>query len=345
MKPHGVVVVLMLGISQLAWAKYPTNSANTNVTRIAFGSCNKMEFPQPLWSQIDRYNPDLWVWLGDIVYTDIKRFVVFWSPAPVESVQNQYRSQYNKAEYKALHEKTDVIGVWDDHDYGLNNGDKNFQNKNQVKNILLEFLDEPQDSIRRRREGVYDSYVYGTGERSVKVILLDVRWFKDLSSGDLLGEQQWSWLEAELVSDPTTFTVIGSGVQVIPDDRPRLEGFHSSNKERLIHLLNKTKRPGVVFISGDVHFGEIMVDDCARNPYPLYEITSSGLTHSCMSIFKPLFCMPLMWLLPRTYQVIFPTLIPFLLQSFSLRRYLGVYYYAKPIHSFRTFSQQASRQR
>jgi alkaline phosphatase D len=42
--------------------------------------------------------------------------------------------------------KTKVIGVWDDHDYGNNNGGGSFALKVPMKELFLEFLDEPQDS-------------------------------------------------------------------------------------------------------------------------------------------------------------------------------------------------------
>ena len=39
----------------------------------------------------------------------------------------------------------------------------------QTQNIFLDFLDEPLDSQRRRREGMYASYTFGQGEKAVKV--------------------------------------------------------------------------------------------------------------------------------------------------------------------------------
>ena len=41
--------------------------------------------------------------------------------------------------------------------------------------VFLDFVDEPLDSVRRLREGIYASYTYGSGDRVVKVVLLDVR--------------------------------------------------------------------------------------------------------------------------------------------------------------------------
>ena len=44
---------------------------------------------------------------------------------------------------------TKVVGVWDDHDYGINDGDKTFSQKHFTRTIFLDFIDEPEDSIRR----------------------------------------------------------------------------------------------------------------------------------------------------------------------------------------------------
>jgi alkaline phosphatase D len=50
-----------------------------------------------------------------------------------------------------------VVGVWDDHDYGINNGDKTFKRKNELREIYLDFIGEPKDTERRleRDRGIY----------------------------------------------------------------------------------------------------------------------------------------------------------------------------------------------
>jgi alkaline phosphatase D len=48
-------------------------------------------------------------------------------------------------------------------------------------------------------------------------------------------------------------------------------------KQHFIDVIKKTGAEGVIFVSGDVHFGELSVqqpDDC----YPLYDLTASGIT-------------------------------------------------------------------
>lgn len=37
--------------------------------RLAFGSCNRVDKPQPLWKIIEALQPSVWMWLGDAVYS------------------------------------------------------------------------------------------------------------------------------------------------------------------------------------------------------------------------------------------------------------------------------------
>lgn len=52
---------------------------------------------------------------------------------------------------------TQIIGVWDDHDYGIDNGDKTNPNKNLTRELFLDFIEEPKTSPRRIdvNEGIY----------------------------------------------------------------------------------------------------------------------------------------------------------------------------------------------
>jgi hypothetical protein len=121
----------------------------------------------------------------------------------------------------------------------------------------------------------------------VKLILLDVRYNKvgTYGEGDLLGETQWLWLEHELTDSTADFHIIGSGIQVLPADKPIQEkwGHYPQSRRRLFDLFGKTKPKGLLLVSGDVHFAEMMVmpAKCSGVGYDILETTSSGLTHSC----------------------------------------------------------------
>ena len=270
--------IIVLFCSSSAIALEPAdNSADTTpspIARIAFGSCNKEDHPQPLWDVIIKNKPDLWIWLGDNIYANTENMV---------NMVKKYRTQKWNPGYRRLLAFCPIIGTWDDHDYGLNNGGKEFVARTTSQKIFLDFLDEPTDSQRRQRQGVYASYVYGLPPKQVKVILLDTRFHRDTPGpgSDILGVQQWEWLQQELQQSTAQLHIIGSSIQVLAAEHPyeKWSNFPTSRK-RLLELLKKVAAPGMLLISGDRHIGEISRYDSLGRNIPLYEITSSGLTHS-----------------------------------------------------------------
>ena len=93
----------------------------------------------------------------------------------------------------------------------------------------------------------------------------------------MLGEPQWRWLEAQL-RQPADVRVIGSSLQVLADF-PGWEAWvnYPHDQQRLFGLIRETGARGVVMISGDTHYGELSRQS-ANVPYPIYDLTSSGLT-------------------------------------------------------------------
>ncbi|KAI3745558.1 hypothetical protein L6452_07958 [Arctium lappa] len=321
------VVVLAISIAFTFSAAAPQQPL---ISRIAFGSCANQTSPQPIWDAIVDFKPQVFIWLGDNIYGDIRRpFKLFgnertigpWKNVPrfVSSSQDEMQSKYNIAKtnhgYSRLRKISKVIGTWDDHDYGLNDAGKEFKEKDTNQRLMLDFLDEPHDSPRRKQAGVYASYTFGPEGRQIKVILLDTRYHRDplRSDGTILGTAQWTWLEKELNGGPSAITIIGSSIQVLsnlsactgPLFYMESWGRFPSERKRLFNLISDSKRDGVFFISGDVHFGEITRFDCATG-YPLYDITSSGLTQAVEKVipsFLHFVLQFLAWLTPTTMRV------------------------------------------
>ncbi|KAM7518048.1 hypothetical protein LguiB_017010 [Lonicera macranthoides] len=324
-----IPVLLMVQCSSFA----SSAKEEAPISRIAFGSCANQSAPQPLWNAINNYDPQVFIWMGDNIYGDIRRpFKLFgkertigpWKNVPrfVPSSEHEMQSKYNLAkhnpDYSLLRRKAKAIGVigtWDDHDYGLNDAGKEFEGKITNQRLLLDFLDEPQDSPRRKQAGVYTSYSFGPVGRQIKVILLDTRYHRDplRSDGSILGTSQWTWLEKELNGPSSALTIIVSSIQVISNLSATtgplfyLEswGRFPKERDRLFKLISDSKRDGVVFLSGDVHFGEITRYDCATG-YPLYDITSSGLTQAVEKVIPAPFRFIVRfvaWLTPTTMRV------------------------------------------
>ncbi|HEX8280174.1 MAG TPA: alkaline phosphatase D family protein, partial [Chthoniobacterales bacterium] len=152
-------LVLALFVVALAFARADAEDEQP-LKRVAFGSCTREYKPQPLWKAIIAAQPDVWIWLGDIVYGEADNLT---------DLAARYRTLKAQPDYTALRAQTKVLGVWDDHDYGTTNGGSDNPHKRDVQRLLLDFLDEPPESARRTQEGVYAAYSFGPPGKQVKV--------------------------------------------------------------------------------------------------------------------------------------------------------------------------------
>ena len=162
--------------------------------------------------------------------------------------------------YKQIRKNSKVIGVWDDHDFGINDGDKDFEFKDQNRELFLNFIDEPVDSERRMQTGtpIHQDYFITKNGKTVHVILLDGRYELDTSTGDRLGQDQWKWLDLTLKRGKernTELTVIGTGVQIIHNSyvRTYAENFWAESRAQFYQTLADNEVANVILITGDVH--------------------------------------------------------------------------------------------
>lgn len=281
-------------------------ASTSRSTKIAFGSCSgefDLENPE-IFKTIDALEPDAFVWLGDVVYAD-QLGGLGYQPTDPEIWRQKFIDMKAKDGYLQLRTNRRVLGIWDDHDYGMDNGNKHNPYKEFARQVFLEFIDEEPNSPRwTRRGGIYEAYTieatYGS-KRSVKLILLDVRFSADewRDDGDSLGEEQWEWLAYQLTT-PGDLTLICSGIQVMAEDRFGLtDRLHTLSRERLYGLIEGI--PNVMLLTGDVHMSEIMLNPCLH--YPVYEVTSSGLTHTVYTTFGFFHLIITHMFMPYTYNI------------------------------------------
>ena len=265
-----------------------TNTTAEPDFTIAFGSCNKHDLPNVLWDDIEAENPDVWVWGGDIIYADTDDMI---------ELRRVYKAQDEVAGYKILKSRVPVIGSWDDHDYGLNDGGVEFLAKQESQQELLNFLDVAENSPRRKQEGIYTTHDYNSPKGSIKVIVLDTRYFRTAitpdtetkkrlkpnlyGEGTVLGEVQWNWLKGTLSNSKADFNVIISSVQFLSNEHGfECWGNFPHEVDKLKTLIADSKAKGVMILSGDRHISEFSKTEIEGMSYPLIDFTSSGLTHA-----------------------------------------------------------------
>jgi len=94
-----------------------------------------------------------------------------------------------------------------------------------------------------------------------------------------LGPTQWEWLKREL-EKPAEIRIIGSSIQVLSNQHCCEKWANLPvERQRLLDLVAGVAFGTPVFISGDMHFGEISRLNDRRHPNPIYDITGSGMTH------------------------------------------------------------------
>ena len=257
------------------------------LTRIGVGSCLDQRHPQPIWRAVLAARPQLFLMIGDNVYGDVK------APELAE-LKAAYHQQGRHPEFAKVRGALPFLAVWDDHDFGLNDGGRDFRYAGAAKALFHEFW-----QTRPEREvGVHSAEIFGPPGRRVQIILLDTRSFRsalkpktsafahwgryepDPDPGKtVLGSEQWAWLESEL-GKPADIRLLASSIQVLAEGH----GFERwgnlpAERDRLLGLIDRSRARGLVLLSGDRHSGALY-----RSKTPggrlLVEMTTSSLNRS-----------------------------------------------------------------
>ncbi|MDG1089627.1 MAG: alkaline phosphatase D family protein [Candidatus Marinimicrobia bacterium] len=262
------------------------NIKPSHIYSIGFGSCLTQEKPMPIFNAIKSENYDLFLMLGDNVYGDT-------DSNDLIELRDAYEKQ--RENFDRLNLNFPFEAIWDDHDYGKNDGGKEYIYKEEAEQIFLDFWNIPQDDIRRNRPGLYFEKTQEIDGISIQMIFLDTRFFRDAllptdekgapgkeryiphtdTSLTMLGEGQWTWLQEQLdkevdhkiIVTSIQFLAMGHGWEAwktLPHER-----------QRLIDLVDQSSSE-VLFISGDRHRGGLY-QFSTQSGKVISEMTSSSL--------------------------------------------------------------------
>ena len=280
-----------------------TQSADSTFT-LAFASCAKENEPQAIWTEIAKTQPDVFLFIGDNVYADVYEVDGKRKMQPVQSkarFEEAYATANAIPEFAAFRKQVPLmLGTWDDHDYGANDAGKEFPLKKESQEAFLDFFEFADDDPIRQQAGIYHSRIVEDAGKRIQIIVLDTRYHRDAlrmnpqgrpknkgpylpvmdTNTTILGTEQWSWLEQELLK-PADVRFVVSSIQFVAYEHSwEGWGIFPHEREKMYHLIGKTKANGVVFLSGDRHLMEISKDSGqlgAKVPYPIWDFTSSDI--------------------------------------------------------------------
>ena len=260
-----LICILALFISSFVYSKEYV---------IGFGSCMDQDLPQPIWSAIEAKNVDAFMFLGDNVYGDHPS-------GKLDKLRKSYISQSTKLP-KWLNKKK-VVSIWDDHDYGINDGGGDFKNKRESQKLFLDFWQIPENDPRHKRDGLYFNELIEIDGFKINLIVLDTRFFRSKLSSNkspyiptdnidttILGDEQWTWFKQVLNHDSDLILVLSS-IQILATEHV-FEKWDLFPHERLkmMKLLDSIETKSLI-ISGDRHKGGLYKKGS------LIELTSSSL--------------------------------------------------------------------
>ena len=242
--------------------------------KIGLGSCLDQDYPQPIWQSIKKEDLNYFIFLGDNVYGDTRY-------GSLRKMKSAYDKQ--KKVLPDFLNDISIFSIWDDHDFGINDGGADYRFKRRAQELYLDFWEITKDDDRSNREGIYFSKNEIFFDKKFKFIFLDTRFFRSKLKGKksnyieniepdatILGNAQWTWLENELKSD-FDFLFIFSSIQIIAKDH-RFEKWSNFPNERakLFELLEQFNDKTILF-SGDRHRAGIY----RKNG--IIEVTSSSM--------------------------------------------------------------------
>ncbi|RHX92260.1 alkaline phosphatase D family protein [Leptospira stimsonii] len=254
----------------------------------ALGSCayvNETEYDVPgkpyggdyfIYDSILSKNPDFMLWLGDNIYlreTDWDSKTGF---------LHRYKHQRGIPELQPLFSAVHHYAIWDDHDFGPNDGDSSFWMKDTAEEMFKLHWGNPNFA----KEGIYGSFTWGDAQ----FILLDDRTFRTANNNkvigprQILGEKQFQWLVNSLAFSKATFKFVAIGGQFLnPNAVYENYATYPEERNKILSAIKNLKVKNVVFLTGDRHHTELnlLTEEGAE---PIYDFTVSPLTSGAYAV-------------------------------------------------------------
>ncbi len=222
------------------------------------------------------------IWMGDNTYLRSSDY------SSKAGIQYRYHTSRQLSQLQPFLHSRPHYAIWDDHDYGPNNSDRNFIFKKTSLHHFQQYWANPSYGLPGH-PGIYTHFQKG----DAAFFLTDNRYYRAPNAlrdsvnhqpsrkKTYFGSRQLQWLKESLLTSNATFKFIVVGNQFINKANP-YEGVRSDYPftfQQLISFIKKYQIEGVVFLSGDRHLTELLTfqpEDC----YSLYEFTCSPLTSS-----------------------------------------------------------------
>ncbi|MGA0845684.1 MAG: LamG-like jellyroll fold domain-containing protein [Luteolibacter sp.] len=238
------------------------------IVTAGFVSCANAS-SEPIWQKMNEIGVDYLFLGGDTPYIDT---------GDLSAIRSKHRAFLQTPFISQLIRKTPTVATWDDHDFGLNNGNgASVSYKDLTRQGFIEYRAHAQ--YGNGTGGVYHKLDTGVME----VFLLDPRYFSqtepspvDPDQRTCFGADQWQWIRESLLASKATFKVLMMG-QIWQDKKNgETDDMFTYWYERdaLLDFVKENQIPGVVLVGGDIHVSRHLIHP-QRVGYDLHDFITS----------------------------------------------------------------------
>lgn len=243
-----------------------TNDSTYDRPGVPYGKGNE------IFTQIASSNSEFMLWLGDNIYL---READWTSKTGIYYRYTHFKSM---PEIQKLWKSMHHYAIWDDHDFGPNDADRSFVNKDITLKAFQDFWGNQSFGINGKK-GITSMFSFNDAD----FFLLDNRYYRSPNqrkTGErhILGNEQIEWLIDNLVNSKATFKFVAIGGQFVSDAAVyENHATFPDERNRIISLIDQEKIKNVIFLNGDRHKTE-MSKITTANGIDIYEYTSSPLS-------------------------------------------------------------------
>ncbi len=222
---------------------------------IGFSSCAGTGSNAAVFDEIRRQAPDLFVITGDLHYANISAN----DPSIFAAAYDTVLSQPAPA---AMLREMPIAYVWDDHDYGPNDADRDSPSKPAAHSAYrshVPYQDLPVDGT------IAQSFDAGP----VRVLLTDLRSERSADDQTLLGAAQREWLQRQLLAArdevPLVIWVSPSPWIATPQAGQDHWGGFAAERRDLADFIAMNDIDNLLVVSGDAHM--LAIDDGTNSDF------------------------------------------------------------------------------
>lgn len=256
---------------------FETLSLESKKTKVLVASCMTTtynEIGNIIWPQAFAHKPDIVFLIGDNLYADVHAGIYFGNiiDTPPAHLWDKHVEHAMTMKLSRMKNLVPTMTTWDDHDYGVNDGDRSYKYKTKSKVIYQTFFPVEENKIVKKGVGVSNQLVL----RGNRFFFMDARSFrasKKEKDGQHLGLKQKKQLYVDLKnSSELNWLIKGDQFYGGYHKYESYEGVHGTEFKKFTAKLKEINKK-YVFLAGDRHLIEVM----RIKDFNTYEYTVSGI--------------------------------------------------------------------